>query len=142
MPDENPQCVFEPRHCRFCRRTTDHMIEPWDHGMHGGKALCSTVGCTAFVWLPRATVNPTRRPAIHRNLLAKYDRGFCELCLRPRSALKSCETLMAHHVRPFADEGEPTRGNVWIVCTACHSLIHWQRKFNGRIEVPRSEMTA
>ena len=142
MPDEPGQSFVEQRHCRFCRSMTEHLVEAWNHGMHGHKAICTTPGCSGFAWLPKDHENPTRRPASHRGLLAKYDRGFCELCLRTRSELRPSDTLMAHHVREFQDEGEPTRENVWIVCTACHALIHWQRIYNGRKNLPSVEKSA
>lgn len=138
MTDES-EIRYETRDCRFCRRATEHLIEPWDHGMHGGKAICSTPGCPGFVWLPKNPEDKTRRPSAHKDLVAKYGRGFCELCLRWKDELRPSETLMGHHLVPFVANGEASRENVWILCTACHSLIHWQRVFHGHKELPSRE---
>lgn len=71
-----------------------------------------------------------RRPAGHRELVAKYGNGICEMCLRTTSQVKP-GFLNAHHVIAFADGGTNDRSNVWIVCDQCHLVIHTARKYVG-----------
>lgn len=77
--------------------------------------------------LTRSPLHPRNRPAAHRNLVKKYSRGFCELCLTPERQLRQRNWLEAHHVLEYAAGGVDSRENVWIVCRSCHRLICWVR---------------
>lgn len=102
-----------------------------DSGPHYAKLTCS--GCGAFQgWQakPDSDASKYRRPASHRELVRKYGQGHCELCTRPEGELNPKHGLIGHHVVPFKDGGTDDRDNVWILCTACHALVHWMRTYN------------
>ena len=86
-------------------------------------------------WLKKPDSCKKRRESAHRELVAKYGKGFCEMCLMPEDDLNDRTYLVGHHVQQYADDGGNERENVWIVCNACHSLIHWARTHHGRSEV-------
>jgi predicted restriction endonuclease len=93
---------------------------------HHARADCQD--CGRFLqWLPKPDAERIRRPAAHRELVRKYSRGFCELCGTREADLPPGQTLEAQHVEEYHEGGEPKRENIWIVCTACHKLIHWRR---------------
>ena len=83
-------------------------------------------------FLPKPDADKIRRPAGHRELVQKYGRGFCEMCLTKDSDLTKNETLTGHHVVEFADGGSSERENIWIICTACHAMLHWLRTYRMR----------
>ena len=84
--------------------------------------------CGRFVrWVSKPESERVRRPSAHRDLVAKFGRGFCEMCGVREEHLPPGQVLEAQHVEEFQEGGEPTRENVWIVCTKCHKLIHWAR---------------
>jgi hypothetical protein len=59
----------------------------------------------------------------------KYGRGLCEVCLRRPADLPPGETLEAQHIIEFSEGGDPGPENIMIVCTACHRLVHWVRRY-------------
>lgn len=85
--------------------------------------------CQSRDWI--AKPGGTRRPSAHRKLVAKYSRGFCEMCLRPESDLPPNSPLEGHHVVEYQADGESERENVWIICRACHRLVTWMRTYHG-----------
>jgi len=95
-------------------------------GPHYAAEVCADCG-RWFRWVPRPGA-PARRPAAHGNLLARYGRGYCEMCLRSVDQLGPRGGLVAHHVRQYARGGGPQRENVWILCTSCHLAVHWLRE--------------
>jgi len=121
--------------CRACGHEGPHVVTETPNLTHWARLDCGS--CKRWIrWLPKPDSDPTkyRRPAEHRNLVEKYGRGFCELCLRKESELEGRNVLTAHHVQEFKDGGEPSRENVWIVCIACSRLIHWVRTYHGEIQ--------
>lgn len=99
-------------------------------GGHHAKLFC--VDCDRFIkWLPKPETEASRRPAAHRELVKKYSRGFCEMCLRQEADLPKPQTLEAHHVDEFAEGGDELRENIWILCTSCHRLVNHQRTYLG-----------
>lgn len=104
-----------------------------DSGPHYARITCSVCG-DWLTWQakPDSDSSKYRRPASHRELVRKYGSGFCELCLRPESELNPKHGLIGHHVVPFKDDGADDRMNVWILCTACHALVHWMRTYNSK----------
>ena len=72
---------------------------------------------------------PSRsRPKRHRELVAKFSRGFCEMCCRTKEQVLP-GFLNAHHVVAFVDGGTSDRENIWIVCDNCHGMIHAVRRY-------------
>jgi len=51
------------------------------------------------------------------------------MCLIKEVDLPPRETLEGHHVVEYANGGTDDADNVWVVCTACHKLIHWRRTY-------------
>lgn len=113
-----------------CQHLEPPRIELTPHLPHYGKELCST--CGAFLrWIkkPDSDAGKYRRPSAHRDLVEKYGRGYCEMCLTAEADLPGRQSLEAHHVEEFAKGGPATRENVWIVCTGCARLIHAIRTY-------------
>lgn len=103
--------------------TTDVRFTPTPELPHFGREDCEH--CGRFVrWVPKPEADRVRRPSAHRNLVKKFSKGFCEMCLTPENELPLGQTLEAQHVQEFAEGGDETRENIWIICTACHKLIH------------------
>ena len=75
--------------------------------------------------------NKKTREANHSALVSKYSKGYCECCLRTKSALPPPQTLEAHHIVPYQFEGDSSKDNIWIVCTQCHKLIEHLRHYLG-----------
>lgn len=118
--------------CRFCQSPGPHQIEIMQGGVHHGKIRCRQ--CSNFLgWLPKPDSDKTKykRPAQHRGLVEAYSQGFCEMCLREKDRLSYGQTLEAHHVKEFQDGGSNERSNLWILCTSCHRLVNWVRKYHG-----------
>jgi len=109
--------------CRGCGDSTAVEIVQ-SSGPHYGRLECATCGVVR-AWL--AKPKTTNRPAAHRDLVAKYGEGYCQLCLRKETELPGGQTLEGHHVREYQDGGQASRENVWVVCTSCAKLIHWVR---------------
>lgn len=114
--------------CRRCGAQWEPVFERCETGVHFGKETCQA--CGAFIrWVPKPSTERKAREAAHRDLVRKFSLGFCELCGILEESLPRGETLHAHHVDEYQDGGEPVRSNIQIVCTACHSLIHWRRTY-------------
>jgi len=97
---------------------------------HYGKRVCFY--CDGFCgWLPKPDKDDKKRASKHKNLVKKYGKGFCEMCLLASNELADNRTLEGHHVIPYKNGGDDSRENAWIVCTSCHSLIHWKRTYHG-----------
>lgn len=119
--------------CPRCGDGGPHAVTLMTEGKHYAKARC--VACDAFLrWLPKPADDATKykRPQKHRNLVAEYGSGYCEMCLREQHELAKGESLEAQHVIEFQDGGSEKRENIWILCTSCHSLVHWLRRYKGR----------
>lgn len=118
--------------CRHCASMGPHPITLVSNGVHYAKVNC--VECKRQLrWLPKPDSDPTkyRRPTQHQNLVSDYGRGFCEMCLRKKEDLPKGNTLEAQHVVEFQDGGSNERTNIWILCTACHRMVHWVRTYHG-----------
>jgi hypothetical protein len=120
--------------CRHCKTNADHPVTLTPEKIHYGRVDCGTCG-RLLRWLPKPDGEPSKykRQAAHRNLVADYGRGFCELCLRKVGELPPRQTLEAQHVIEYQDEGSNKRENIWILCTACHKLVHWMRIYHGKV---------
>jgi 5-methylcytosine-specific restriction endonuclease McrA len=88
--------------------------------------------CEKHWWQPTPENEKAKRPARHHDLVARYDGKHCELCGLPKPSLLDLKRhLTGHHVIEYANGGTDARENVWIVCNACHSLIHRTRDYYG-----------
>jgi 5-methylcytosine-specific restriction endonuclease McrA len=121
------------QYCSQCGLKTEAVLEETPHLTHYGKLVCGTCGrFHRWVGKPDSDSSKYRRPKQHRDLVDKYSRGFCELCLKSESELQPGVTIESHHVVEFSDGGSHERDNVWILCTACHRQVHWARRYYGR----------
>lgn len=98
---------------------------------HYGKLVCPQCGAY-WRWAPKPDSDSSkyRRPAEHRELVAKFSDGYCEMCLTGADNLPGRQTLHAHHVVPYEVGGGSNRENIWIVCTRCHRQIELIRTYN------------
>lgn len=118
--------------CRCGAMPESFMVEDGPHaGGHWAKVVCPNGHYVAWLQKPEGDRSKYRRPVACKDLVAKYSAGYCELCLRKAEDLPLPQTLEAQHIIEFADGGTEERANIWIVCTACHRLIHWQRTYIG-----------
>lgn len=117
--------------CPKCGALGPHAATACESGVHYAKAKCSACRASWFVSKPNNDRTKYRRPAGHRNLVEAYSNGYCEMCLREISDLPKGTTLEAQHVKEYQDGGGNERENIWIICTACHRLIHWVRTYHS-----------
>lgn len=112
--------------CKRCGTVNEFFTE--EAGVHV-KAICNH--CKIWIKnLPQSDGN-NKRPGKHTDLVKKYSKGYCELCLRTKESLPRKQTLEAHHVIPYKCGGEAEESNVWIVCTCCHRQIEHYRTYLG-----------
>lgn len=129
-PILTPEWTASGHECRQCGSTqTVTRLRP--DTIHHAEYRC--LACRCRGWLPKP--HSDRRPAAHRDLVAKFSQGFCELCLRRVSELPDNCSLEGHHVIEYHDGGTSDRDNVWILCTACHRLVTWTRTYHGTGDV-------
>lgn len=96
-------------------------------GPHYARIVCPQ--CESFWdWVSAPERENGKRPAAHRNLVKRFGRGFCEMCLRKESELGE-SFFVGHHVHEYHDGGDPSRENVWILCKGCERLVHWARTY-------------
>lgn len=95
---------------------------------HHAELVCADCG-TYQCWLPKPDSKKAKRPAAHRELVKKFSRGFCVLCLTKEGDLPKGRALEGHHIEEYQHDGSDDRENVQIVCTGCHKLIHWRRTY-------------
>jgi hypothetical protein len=118
--------------CRFCGHEGPQLVSLETSGQHYARVACAE--CNRFMrWLPKPDSDPTKykRQKKHTGLVGKYGQGFCEMCLRKEGDLPKGQGLEAQHVQEYAEGGSEERGNIWIICTPCHKLIHWLRTYHG-----------
>lgn len=118
--------------CPKCQHPGPHDVTLVANGHHYAKSVCGR--CRKYIrWIPKPEGDPTkyRRPNAHRDLVEKFGRGYCEMCLRSKDALPKGQTLEGQHVIEFAAGGSNERDNVWILCTGCHRFVHWIRTYHG-----------
>lgn len=127
---------LETEPCRFCGAPPPHRVDARQDMHGGGGVVCTACGRT-LGFLPKSADDPTkyRRPNEHRELVSRFGKGYCELCLRLEVELKGRQGLVGHHVLPFQSDGEAKRENVWILCTACHRIVEWMRTYHGNTEM-------
>jgi len=120
--------------CGSCGSMGPHEFELMTNGHHYARITCCDCGRFAG-WMPKPEHDPTkyRRPSSQRDLVSKFSKGFCELCGLPESLLLKGQSLEAQHVIEYQDGGEPTRENIWILCTSCHRLVHHQRTYHRQL---------
>ena len=116
--------------CKICGKVASGTLLPGANPHYAGWK-CDT--CNTHYWLSKPDDDPTKhkRTAAHRDLVKKYSRGYCEMCLRTEDKIKEQpnQTLEAQHVIEHSHGGESTRENIWILCTPCHKYVHHVRTY-------------
>lgn len=122
MEERNP--------CPSCGSVAEPVLQLEATGLHYARLVCG--GCKRYIkFVGKPDELKVKRPAIHRDLVEKYSKGYCELCLRRKEELRKGQTLEAQHVIEFKDGGTEVRDNIWVVCTPCHKFIHHIRTYHG-----------
>lgn len=132
------------QYCQGCHETVPVRLELMQSGQHHAKRL--GLNCNHFLgWERKPDADRKTRPAASRNLVQKLGGEYCQMCLRWAGELPKGQTLEAHHVIPhsekeavefgFAEAGDDSEKNTWIVCTACHRLIDWRRDYRDVREI-------
>lgn len=119
------------RMSKICPKCSSEAVEILRHnGIHYGDYRCPN--CNRHLgFIPTPGDGSSKRPRKSKPLVDRYSRGVCELCRRAQSDLPKGQTLEAHHIIEVEEGGGDERGNVTIVCTPCHRLIHHQRTYIG-----------
>ena len=126
--------------CRHCGHDGLQHVRLRTTGVHYADVHCAACGRhLRFLSKPGSDPTKYRRPQQHRELVLAYGDGFCEMCLHAVEELPKGQTLEAQHVREFQHDGSSERENIWIVCTACHRMIHWIRTYHGH-DKPTAEL--
>lgn len=129
MAEKEPNPIFTEKQCKRCGQ----LVEPITHGeindVHGYKLHCPK--CGLFVgWSGKRQAIKDEVGGRQRSsqwTAKRLNQDFCQMCMRNKDFLGKGERLEVHHVLPVNENGEDTPDNIWIVCTACHRLIHHQR---------------
>lgn len=130
--------------CPKCGKRIEPEFQMGPFGPHWAKCTCKA--CRS-VWFPPKPGKRKNRESRHTELVRRFGRGFCELCGILQARLPAGEAFEGHHVDEYHLDGEPTRENTWILCTACHRLVHWRRIYlkhllpDGVANVHREERT-
>ena len=124
--------MSEDLKCKHCG-CDEFVAELTPEMTHYARRICTNCQ-TQNDWFSHPDKDDKNRPSKHKNLVKKYSKGFCEMCLITSDDLEDNRTLEGHHVKPYKNGGSSDRENVWIVCTSCHSLIHWKRTYHGTNE--------
>lgn len=122
--------------CVSCKSFVKFRLEPRDDqgvGNHG--LVCPRPECGRGNGWSGIDREKKRRPSSHQKLVKKFSDGYCEMCLRFDRELRPQDKLVGHHVIEYSDGGDDERANVWILCTACHALIHNIRTYHGHDEI-------
>lgn len=136
MENKAPLDKEHVRFCPHCKIETRGELAP--HHFHYGIFRCYKCGKTHFPPKPETDPTKYKREKSHTDLVKKFSKGFCEMCLRDEATIKkrTSEGLDAHHVIPYQYGGEPTRENIWILCTCCHKQIeHYRRYYNDGVSI-------
>lgn len=129
MAEKIPNPIFTEKQCKRCGQ----LVEPVTHGevneVHGYKLHCPH--CGLFVgWSGKTKQVKNDNGERKRSSMWTAKRlnfDFCQMCLREKSFLGKGERLEVHHIISIDEGGMDLPDNIWIVCTACHRLIHHQR---------------
>lgn len=119
--------------CKKCNIEISARFEPTPNLIHDGKLICPL--CDSFLGWKKKEKNEGKRER-NKYTPAKLGINYCQLCMRSRERLGINETLVPHHIKEIQDDGEDVPENIWVVCTACHSLIHHQRTYLNNHTAP------
>lgn len=120
--------IFEFRALTHCDKCGSANIEETTFNeTHGHRYSCQD--CRYVCWggkLKNKEKNGKRPPC---PTPADLGVEHCEVCGRNKEILGYSETLEVHH--KDIDPTNNKRLNLWVLCTACHRLVHYQRTYRG-----------
>jgi len=124
--------VFTEKQCRKCGKKVEPVTKNITNKMHGFKLFCPF--CDSVVgWggLNKSIIKNGQREKSSRWNAHRLNIYECQICRRKKEHLGERETLEVHHVLPVQHGGEDVPGNIWVVCTSCHKLIHHQQTYHN-----------
>ena len=116
---------------RVCKRCGFEGIPKPDrkHDLHGYALYCPSCGIfLAWGGRKKQIKSEGVRSFSTQWTPSRLGIDACQVCLRDKFRLGSGQ-LHSHHVVAIKDGGKDEPGNIWVVCTSCHRLIHHQRTY-------------
>jgi hypothetical protein len=95
--------------------------------IHGFFYICRDCGYTCWGGKSKNRVKNEKRPPCPSP--ADLEIDYCEMCQIPKEHLMHGETLETHHRNGDATNNDP--GNLSVLCSACHSMVHHTRIYRG-----------
>jgi 5-methylcytosine-specific restriction endonuclease McrA len=118
------------RTCHHCGHEGKPMMSGKLNEIHGYAFSCAECGrFIAWGGKKKQIVAEGQRQFSTQWSPSRLGISFCQMCLRPDANLGTAESLQSHHILPVKDGGADEPGNLWVVCTSCHRLIHHQRVY-------------
>jgi 5-methylcytosine-specific restriction endonuclease McrA len=118
------------RTCHHCGHQGKPLMNGKFSEIHGYAFKCEDCGqWIAWGGKKKQIVTDGQRKFSTQWTPARLGINFCQMCLRPDANLGTSETLTSHHIIQIKAGGEDEPGNIWVVCTPCHRLIHHQRVY-------------
>jgi 5-methylcytosine-specific restriction endonuclease McrA len=130
MAEKVPNEIFTSKQCKKCG-----LVEPVTYGevsdVHGYKLHCPHCGMyVGWGGKTQAIKNGNGERVRSSQWTAKrLNADHCEMCQRRKDFLGKGERLEIHHVLEISQGGEDVPENIWILCTACHRIVHHQRTY-------------
>lgn len=112
--------------CKRCKIEVTPNFKPRPDTPHAGELRCPVCDCH-LKWQPKPQ-NENKRDR-NKHTPASLGIDFCQLCMRPKDRLGKHEVLLPHHIIEVQYGGIDDPENIWVVCSACHALIHHQRTY-------------
>lgn len=114
----NEDCL---RSCPDCN--IEGILNPRPDTPHNAEIRCPL--CGNFLGWQKKEKNLSKR----NKSKIKPEIDYCQLCLRNKDDFGVREVLEVHHIDEIQNGGIDEPGNIWFVCTHCHSLIHHVRTY-------------
>jgi len=132
MAEKVPNEVWTPKQCVSC----GCLVEPMTHGeisdVHGFKLHCPH--CDRFVgWggLTKPVSKNGERTRSSNWTAKRLNQEHCQMCQRHKTELGKGERLEVHHIVSISQGGADDPANIWVLCTACHRQVHYQRTYHN-----------
>jgi len=95
-------------------------------GPHYGKYLCKN--CNKFLGWMKKPKNKGKREQT-KYIPEDFNKYSCEICGRKKHELGKHEFFAIHHKIPIKEDGKDIPENILVLCTPCHRLCHFLRKY-------------
>jgi len=114
--------------CKKCNKEVDPIIKIMpETSIHYARSMCPI--CNAFIdWIKKPENEGTRTQS-SKYTLESLSKEYCELCGRIKDKLGKRSSLEIHHKIPIEENGEDTKENILVLCTACHRMAHFLRTY-------------